>query len=280
MIQSETDDVTNEIKNLSGQIEKGMNRVEEVGNQINDFLEQSVHIEEQINHIATNASSNNNDLESIVASIAKISAQLKEGTKEMNEISEATHELIYSSEGSHESVSEFALDSYHENVYNIAHDSATTIGSLFENAIKDGKINESDLFDKNYLPIKGTNPPKYSTKYDSFCDKNLPSIQEKVLNKNKHIAYAITTDPKGYVPTHNNKFAQPLSGNYEKDFIGNRSKRVFDDRTGKRCGNHTKKLLLQTYRRDTGEIMHDLSVPISVNGKHWGGFRVGYFPNK
>lgn len=36
-------------------------------------------------------------------------------------------------------------------------------------------------------------------------------------------------------------------------------------------------LLLQTYRRDTGEIMHDLSVPVYVNGKHWGGFRIGYF---
>jgi methyl-accepting chemotaxis protein len=38
-------------------------------------------------------------------------------------------------------------------------------------------------------------------------------------------------------------------------------------------------MLLQTYRRDTGEIMHDLSVPIYVNGKHWGGFRLGYRPD-
>ncbi|MGO1626632.1 MAG: hypothetical protein ACTHXI_05995, partial [Halomonadaceae bacterium] len=30
----------------------------------------------------------------------------------------------------------------------------------------------------------------------------------------------------------------------------------------------------------TGEIMHDLSVPIYVNGKHWGGFRIGYQPEK
>ena len=35
-------------------------------------------------------------------------------------------------------------------------------------------------------------------------------------------------------------------------------------------------VLLQTYRRDTGEIMHDISVPIQVNGRHWGGFRIGY----
>ena len=30
------------------------------------------------------------------------------------------------------------------------------------------------------------------------------------------------------------------------------------------------------YKRDTGEIMHDLSAPIYVKGKHWGGFRIDY----
>ena len=50
--------------------------------------------------------------------------------------------------------------------------------------------------------------------------------------------------------------------------------------TCSRCGAHEKPLLLQTYKRDTGEVMHDLSVPIYINGKHWGGFRVGYQPEK
>ena len=278
MIQNETANVTGEITNLSEQIKKGMHLVEEVGSQISDFLEQSVHVEEQIRNIAINASSNNNDLESIVTSIEKISTQLKDGTEEMKGISEATNELIYSSEGSYESVSEFALDRYHEKMYNIAHNSATAISSLFENAIKDGKITKNNLFDRNYRAVEGTNPQKFTTSYDKFCDAVLPAIQEKILKMDKNIAYSLATDTKGYVPTHNNKFAKAMTGDFEKDLVESRSKRIFDDRTGGRCGNHTKKLLLQTYKRDTGEIMHDLSVPIIVSGKHWGGFRVGYFP--
>ncbi len=279
LIQSDTDNVTSEINKLSKQINLEMKRVEKVGNQINEFLDQSKHVEDKITEIATNASSNNDDLAIIVSSIKGISKQLKDGTIEMQGIAKSTNELIYSSESSHESVSIFALDSYHENIYNIAKQSATSIGLLFEKSINDGKISLSDLFDKNHKLIEGTNPPKYSTKFDKFCDANLPAIQEKVLSLDSRIAYAITTDPKGYVPTHNNKFAQAITGNYEKDFVGNRSKRIFDDRTGSRCGNHTKNLLLQTYKRDTGEIMHDLSVAIFVNGKHWGGFRIGYFPS-
>jgi len=41
-------------------------------------------------------------------------------------------------------------------------------------------------------------------------------------------------------------------------------------------GRHTQPRKLQTYRRDTGELMFDMSVPIYVNGRHWGGFRIGY----
>ena len=57
-----------------------------------------------------------------------------------------------------------------------------------------------------------------------------------------------------------------------------RIKRLFNDRTGARCGSHQQALLLQTYTRDTGELMHDLSVPIMVKGRHWGGLRLGYKP--
>jgi methyl-accepting chemotaxis protein len=39
-------------------------------------------------------------------------------------------------------------------------------------------------------------------------------------------------------------------------------------------------VLLQPYSRDTGELMHDLSVPIMVNGRHWGGLRLGYRPEE
>jgi len=32
--------------------------------------------------------------------------------------------------------------------------------------------------------------------------------------------------------------------------------------------------------RDTGEILNDLSMPIFVDGKHWGAFIMGFDPKK
>ena len=80
----------------------------------------------------------------------------------------------------------------------------------------------------------------------------------------------------GYFPTHNRKFSKPMTGDYDVDLAQSRTKRIFDDRTGLRCGKNTESFLLQTYKRDTGEVMHDLSAPIYVKGRHWGGFRIGY----
>jgi methyl-accepting chemotaxis protein len=164
----------------------------------------------------------------------------------------------------------------HESVWQIANRVSKLVGKSFEQAIASGALSEADVFDQNYLPIHGTNPPKYHTKFDNFTDAVLPNLQEPALNELDALVFVIATDVNGYVPTHNIKFSEAVTGHYEVDLANSRSKRIFSDRVGKRCGSHTEELLLQTYKRDTGEIMHDLSVPVFVNNRHWGGVRVGY----
>jgi len=60
-----------------------------------------------------------------------------------------------------------------------------------------------------------------------------------------------------------------------------RNRRIFDDPTGLGAGrNQTKAFLLKTYKRDMGggvmAVMKDVSAPITVKGRHWGGLRMGY----
>jgi len=96
------------------------------------------------------------------------------------------------------------------------------------------------------------------------------------LQEFSNIIYAVAADTNGYLPTHNKCFSKPLTGDPQIDIVNNRTKRIYDDATCIRCGQHTDKFLLQTYKRDTGEIMHDVSAPIFIQGKHWGGFRIGF----
>jgi methyl-accepting chemotaxis protein len=155
-------------------------------------------------------------------------------------------------------------------------EAATKISNILEGAVSSGQVSLEDLFSTDYQPIPNTKPQKYKTRFDGACDRLLTSFQESLLSGNKGVVYAIACDLRGYVPTHNKIFSQALTGNEQVDFVNNRTKRIFDDPVGKRCGEHQLPFLLQTYRRDTGEIMHDISAPIYVKGKHWGGFRIGY----
>ncbi|MGB6055482.1 MAG: methyl-accepting chemotaxis protein [Burkholderiaceae bacterium] len=173
-------------------------------------------------------------------------------------------------------IAEFNIPTAHDAIRSAAQAGAAEVARIFSEAIRTGQISEEALFDRSYTPIPNTNPQKHSTRFDRFTDRVLPALQDGLLAKMPQLAYAGAVDNNGYFPTHNRKFSQPLTGSYEVDLVNNRTKRIFDDRTGRRCGAHTKPFLLQTYKRDTGEVMHDLSVPIYVGGRHWGGFRVGY----
>lgn len=164
----------------------------------------------------------------------------------------------------------------HQKMPAVVQEAAGKVSRALEEAVVRGQIQLDDLFDSTYKPLGKTRPEKFNTKFDALCDKLLPPVQEPYLAGTPEITYTIACDRRGYVPTHNNKFCQPLTGDDKKDTLGNRTKRIFGDTVGKRCGDHELPFLLQTYRRDTGEIMHDISAPIYVKGRHWGGLRIGY----
>jgi methyl-accepting chemotaxis protein len=257
-------------------VQKGVAQIERVGKRLQGILDFSNTLSDHMQGIVQAAEQSAGEVESISTRLAEMQDELGEFERQMGSISKQSMELCELGEGMHEQLADLDLDTIHGRMFKVAQAAAAKVRKVFEEAVATGKIGESDLFDRNYRPIASTNPQKYNSRFDSFTDRTLPAIQERVLATHPEIIYAICTDDKGYVPTHNDKFAKPPTGNYEVDLINSRSKRVFNDRTGSRCGSHTRKMLLQTYKRDTGEIMHDLSVPIHIGGRHWGGFRMGY----
>ncbi|WP_200907023.1 HAMP domain-containing protein [Desulfatitalea tepidiphila] len=152
---------------------------------------------------------------------------------------------------------------------------AKMTGVLIEEAIDNGVFTIRDAFDTAYEKIPGFNPPKFHTKYDFYLDKALLGIEDEFL-KDKSVVYAVAADVNGYVPTHNTRYNQPPTGDPEKDLILNRTKRIFSDKVGLAAAQNLNLGFLQVYSRDTGETMWDISSPIMVKGKHWGGFRIGY----
>ncbi|WGW02646.1 methyl-accepting chemotaxis protein [Tropicibacter oceani] len=159
-------------------------------------------------------------------------------------------------------------------------DLAGRISEAFEKAVATGQIGMNQLFSSDYRPVPGSDPEQVLTPFTALTDAVLPDIQEPVLALDPRIVFCAAVDRNGYLPTHNTKFGQPQGDDPVWNAAHCRNRRIFDDRVGLKAGRSEQPFLLQVYRRDMGGgtfvMMKDLSAPIFVQGRHWGGLRLAY----
>ena len=157
---------------------------------------------------------------------------------------------------------------------------AARVQAAFEAGIEDGRITPEALFDTRYRPIPRTDPRQFMARFTPFCDTVLPPIQEEALRFDKRVVFCVAVDRQGYLPTHNRQFSQRPRQDPVWNAAHCRNRRIFDDRVGLKAGRNIETFLLQVYRRDMGggrfAMMKDLSAPIMVKGRHWGGLRLAY----
>jgi methyl-accepting chemotaxis protein len=265
-----------DIINFQQMVSIVVQQVEGIGNLLKEISQAVNNTDQQIELISSIMEDHHRVVKEISSSSLELRNSFDQVIDQANVVSNDAVSLSNQAEKIYEVSSDYEFGTFHDKLRKVVIDAANTVADLFAEAIKSGKLSEADLFDQDYQLIPNTNPQKFTTRYDSFTDQVLPSIQEPLLDIDQKIVLACAVDKKGYFPTHNLRYSKALTGNYETDFANNRTKRIFDDKTVSRCGANIKPFLLQTYIRDTGEVMHDISSPILVNGKHWGSFRIGY----
>jgi methyl-accepting chemotaxis protein len=133
-----------------------------------------------------------------------------------------------------------------------------------------------NVFDQAYKEIPGSNPKRFTTAYDNQCDAELTRMYDDLLRDVSGLTYSLAVDNNGYAPAHNGIFSNPPSGDPATDLAKCRHKRIFNDPVGLKLARNQKSSLFQTYVRDTGEILADLSMPIMIGGRHWGAVRIGF----
>lgn len=130
------------------------------------------------------------------------------------------------------------------------------------------------MFDQNHQPIAGTKPQKFRTSYDQKFEEIALPVLKRYLPNFKGGVYCIAVDTKGYAPAHN--VCEPMNGDYDHDLRLSRHKRCFfTTDMEKRSATNREPMLLQSYLRDTGEVLGDLSLPIFIDGRQWGVARIG-----
>lgn len=207
-----------------------------------------------------------------VTSIADLSHSVKE---DMQLSRESAYELETATQRTQELLSRFIIGyGGFERITQIALSYAEEVSEKLEGLASQGV----NLFDKNYQAI---NPNEkyihYMTSYIKPSASVLQSLYDNFLQANPEFIYAVGITSDGYVPIHHAKVSKPRTGDPAIDNLHSRQQRIyFDTRAEKRRCIHDSPFLLQTFIRDTGEILNDLSIPLFVSGRRWGSLIMGF----
>ncbi|WP_306590098.1 methyl-accepting chemotaxis protein [Geothrix sp. 21YS21S-4] len=137
-----------------------------------------------------------------------------------------------------------------------------------------------DVFDRDYRPVPNTHPEKFLTSYAVAFAKELQPVFDEA-QRDLGAIYAVALDVNGYLAIHHSATSHALTGDPKVDVANSRHQRIyFNVETEKRRSRNTETFLFQTYMRDTGEILNDLSMPIHVDGRHWGAMVTGFRPER
>ncbi|MCT4657039.1 MAG: methyl-accepting chemotaxis protein [Cohaesibacter sp.] len=284
---SELDKEADLLISLSGEATSSMTEVEESTSSMLGVIQgldtafQTIRTSSQ--EIENGVSANNQSLRELVGEVNSVHAAFENNQKglasasvRMIKAAKTTDRLVASSSlGGLETENTFYIETIQ--------DLALKVSEAFEDELMAGRISERDLFDSTYTPIANTDPEQVMTSFTEMTDRVMPAFQEPIVAKHEAIAFVAAVDKNGYLPTHNKVFSKPQGSDPVWNAANCRNRRIFDDRVGLAAGRNTEAFLLQTYRRDMGGgnfvLMKDLSAPIYVRGRHWGGLRMGYRPS-
>jgi methyl-accepting chemotaxis protein len=301
VVAEEVRELSRRIKPATEEISQNINAMVTIVHRTQEETRQILEYSQDTDRVVTTATSNfdqmiadfetaNDQLVKIAAAIEELSTNNCDVTDKVNRINALSQEIAKDMNTSAESVD--TLNTVTERMLEMVARFRTGQGKFdqvlgfaaqvrdeFQTRIQALKDQGNNVFDSNYKPVPGTSPQKYVTTYGDAYVKTMQSLMDEKQGELKGLIYCLAIDRNGYLPVHHAAFSKPMSGDPAKDLIYSRHQRIYqNNRTEQRRCSHTEPILLQTYMRDTGEILNDLSMPIMVDGKHWGAMIMGFDP--
>lgn len=291
-IKPATEEISNNISSMIKIVERTQTETAQILDYAKDTDGVVVAATDNFRHMIGGFEAANDQLIKIAAAIEELSTNNAEVTHKVNNINSLSQEIASDMNASAASID--TLNGVTETMLelvsrfrtgNCAFDeviaTARTVRDEYQQHIQAMKDRGVNVFDSLYKPVPNTNPQKYLTDYSEAFIRELQPVVNKVQQRFSTAMYCLAIDRNGYLPVHYSAFSQPMCGDPAKDLVHSRHQRIYqNNRTEQRRCSHTEPMLLQTYIRDTGEVLNDLSIPIFVDNKHWGALIMGFDPKK
>lgn len=224
------------------------------------------------------------EVSDIESRISDLEGTIESFAADFTTLTQNSETLTHRSEAIARTVAAFRADSYQHAAEAELTAAVAEVARVFEEHLNAGDFTDEELFDPSYRLIENTEPQQYHTAYDTIVEKELQDVLDGLRHrlKEKGSEYGRTflacavTDRKGYAPTHLPELCEEQTGDPDHDLRFSKDKRFYADPVSRKAAQHQESMLLQAYLRDDGTQNIDISVPVRIRGRHWGGLRMGY----
>jgi methyl-accepting chemotaxis protein len=235
----------------------------------------------ELDGIGNNTQNITQSVEILIGGLQTLDQSLEGNRHNINSSREQLNRLRDFGEGLIHNTNQLGVETSDSRYIRGVKQTAKKIGDFLTEEVQQGKISLDSLFDQDYQEVPGSNPQQFTTRATAYLETVLPRFQEALLEKEPNLIFVVCVDTNGYLPVHNRKYSQPQRPNDPEWNAANcRNRRIFNDRVGLAAGRNNNDFLLQAYRRDMGGgkfvMMKDISAPIFIQERHWGGLRAAY----
>ncbi|WP_394727578.1 methyl-accepting chemotaxis protein [Altererythrobacter sp. GH1-8] len=304
--------VANEVKSLANDTRKA---TEEISATVNTLGEEAAQVIGQIEAGSRASASAKSSVGEIERAISEVGELVEEVDKQNEQIAQATgtisghvaqvQQVMSSFDGAakdneaklataHQRMEELELTASEmfdrmvhaglsprdEAMVELAKDEAQSLKHSIEQAIADGALSQDDIFDQNYIPVEGTNPQLYRTRFSEWADANIRPQFDRMEQMSHEIIGGVCTDMNGWLPTHSSAFSRQPTGDFEHDnaYCRNGIKYLAGvDRMAKRS---KADYMMAVYRSEASaggyQVVRNVYVPLVISGRRWGDFELAY----
>ena len=148
----------------------------------------------------------------------------------------------------------YRMGIFFDQVCDQANAAAREMEAILERAVARGTLTMDDLFDANYIELRGSDvkrlarlfdvsrvgpegfdPPKYRTRWDAALDDDFMELADRYADNEKRLDTIALSDRNAFVTMSVRKNRAAWTGDRARDLANNRLKRFFEDETGMRA---------------------------------------------
>jgi methyl-accepting chemotaxis protein len=157
---------------------------------------------------------------------------------------------------------------------------AAEIAAATDAAIAAGRVDVAALFDRDYRPMPGSNPPRFRTRLNDWADREWRPLLDRIASSEPSIMAAACTDMEGFLPTHLSRFSQAPTGELAHDTRYCRNGRKIFNAIDQKAKESRAPYMMAVYRQEgdgrSYKVVRNVYVPLVVSGRRWGDLELAY----